>query len=215
MWFHELELILFKWINKSWSNSFFDIFMPLITHMADKKIVFIWLFSISVFIGFYYTGKIEKSICKKERFFKMFKIFIFFSLFTSVIYGINGGIIVAFKNIFLRLRPYVLNKVILRASSIEIAELSENHSFFSGHASNAFMVATMILLMFKPKVRNILFYSLAVLIALSRVYLGIHFLSDVIVGAIIGITSTFLLFKLYNKCLKKKILGKVAANAAE
>ena len=62
------------------------------------------------------------------------------------------------------------------------AELS---SFPSGHASRAFALTAVIEKHF-PKIVYA-FYALAVLVAVSRVYLGVHHVTDVIAGAFIGL----------------------------
>jgi membrane-associated phospholipid phosphatase len=58
-------------------------------------------------------------------------------------------------------------------------------SFPSGHAMGAFVLASILSLMY-PKYR-LLFLFLAIGVALSRVYLGHHFLEDVLMGSIIGV----------------------------
>jgi len=58
-------------------------------------------------------------------------------------------------------------------------------SFPSGHAVSSFAVAV-VLARFYPQARW-LFYSLAALVGISRLYLDLHYTSDVIVGAILGI----------------------------
>lgn len=64
------------------------------------------------------------------------------------------------------------------------------YGFFSSHASNTFAIVTLFFLTCKTllskKVR-FAFYMLPLLIIYSRVYLGVHYPSDVFVGAIIGI----------------------------
>jgi undecaprenyl-diphosphatase len=65
-----------------------------------------------------------------------------------------------------------------------LVRVATDHSFPSGHASTSFAAAT-VLSAFAPRHR-LLFYALATLIALSRVYVGVHYLSDVVAGAALG-----------------------------
>jgi membrane-associated phospholipid phosphatase len=60
-----------------------------------------------------------------------------------------------------------------------------SHSFPSGHTATAFATATVIALL-HPRLRWPAF-ALAALVGLSRVYLGVHFLFDVLAGAALGI----------------------------
>jgi undecaprenyl-diphosphatase len=65
-------------------------------------------------------------------------------------------------------------------------------SFPSGHAMYAFMMATLLTHWF-PKFQ-IIFFLLAGFIGWTRIYLGLHYPTDVIVGGILGygITRLFL-----------------------
>lgn len=69
-----------------------------------------------------------------------------------------------------------------------------NASFPSSHAANAFVLATV----FARRWRRwgIVFWLAAALVAFSRVYLNRHFLSDVVVGALIGIASVWIVARL-------------------
>ena len=62
---------------------------------------------------------------------------------------------------------------------------SGHDSFPSGHAISAFTMAA-VLSSFYPTGRWI-WYSLALLVAFTRVYIGAHFASDVLVGAVLGV----------------------------
>lgn len=60
------------------------------------------------------------------------------------------------------------------------------HSFPSGHASSAFAVATTIADQSEELAVDILAYSMAALVALSRIHDAKHWISDVFAGAAIG-----------------------------
>jgi undecaprenyl-diphosphatase len=74
-----------------------------------------------------------------------------------------------------------------------------NSSFPSGHASGAFSVATVIGGRY-PKAR-IPAYTLASLVGFSRIYLGRHYPSDVLGGAVLGIASGIVVLQLDDKIL--------------
>lgn len=63
---------------------------------------------------------------------------------------------------------------------------SANNSFPSGHATTAFAVIT-VLVVHAKKIYQMPLFFLAVMIGYSRVYLAQHFLTDITVGAFIGI----------------------------
>jgi undecaprenyl-diphosphatase len=71
----------------------------------------------------------------------------------------------------------------------------DQFSFPSGHTITAFAVATTVALFFPALLVGVMFCAFSV--AASRVLLGMHFLSDVLAGAIIGSSlgySAYLLF---------------------
>jgi undecaprenyl-diphosphatase len=82
----------------------------------------------------------------------------------------------------------------------EIANCSNSFAFPSNHAINSFTAATLIGLSYKRTAYAL--YTLAILIGYSRVYLGVHYPSDVLGGALCGILIGFLGYKyLYSKML--------------
>ncbi len=60
-------------------------------------------------------------------------------------------------------------------------------SFPSGHSSQAFFMASLISHVFQAGLLlNVVLYGLAILVAFSRVYIGVHYPRDILAGAILG-----------------------------
>jgi len=71
------------------------------------------------------------------------------------------------------------------------------YGFFSGHAANSFGFATLISLMFRNSILTITIFIFAIITAYTRIYLGVHFISDIVVGTIAGIIVGFFVYELY------------------
>ncbi len=94
------------------------------------------------------------------------------------------------KNTFRRDRPCHRH-----ASCTAAIEPSDKFSFPSGHAAAAFVFATLISHHYPGFAA--LGYSVAGLIGLSRVMLGVHYPCDIAAGALLGISSATLALNLY------------------
>jgi len=66
----------------------------------------------------------------------------------------------------------------------------KDYSFPSGHTTASFSMAT-VLTYYMPQLM-IVFMALALLVGISRVYLAVHYPSDVIVGIVLGVTSSII-----------------------
>ena len=73
----------------------------------------------------------------------------------------------------------------------DIYRSTDPHSFPSGHSARSFMLATMALA-YGPPWFGILLVIWAPLVALARVAMGVHYFSDVFVGALVGILMGWL-----------------------
>jgi len=79
------------------------------------------------------------------------------------------------------------------------------NSFPSGHSSLAFACATVILLSYSRGAWiQIGLFLLAASVALSRVYLAVHFLEDILVGSALGILVPILIFWLYEYVVRRR-----------
>jgi undecaprenyl-diphosphatase len=81
-----------------------------------------------------------------------------------------------------------------------IAERCGKYGFFSGHSSNSMAAAIFAGLMLKPYYKNLIFILLfwSVIVAYSRIYVGVHYPLDIFCGLTFGAISGFIFFKLAN-----------------
>ncbi|PIQ08195.1 MAG: phosphatase PAP2 family protein [Ignavibacteriales bacterium CG18_big_fil_WC_8_21_14_2_50_31_20] len=180
---YNIDLSIFNFLNQTISNSLFDKFFPFITDVKNWYIAFIVLWLIAIFKG----GRLGK---------------------ISAV-GVIVLIVISdqlsshlLKPFFERIRPCnVVENVHLLVSC------TKSYSMPSSHAVNNFSVAVFFSKLF-PKFKIALF-TVAVLVSLSRPIVGVHYFSDIFVGAIIGSIIGYLLslvaIKIDNKIQNKLI----------
>ena len=171
---------LFDLINRALANPMFDAFFPFWTDFQKQPL----------FLGFLFLFVLTLVLRKKS---KALVIIASASLGTWLVDLLNAELL---KPFFKRQRP--LN-AILRT------DFHGSYSFPSSHAVDMFCLA-MVLGLFYPRWRS-LFFALAALTGLSRVYCGVHYPGDVFAGAIVGISFGYLLFKLTEKLMKTKFMA--------
>lgn len=93
-----------------------------------------------------------------------------------------------------RPRPFVENHVHLLLDKVNQA------SFPSGHAAFFFALSTVVY--FYNKKAGLLFFLASFLISISRVFSGVHWPSDILVGVLVGVFSGWLVMKISNKLSK-------------
>lgn len=95
------------------------------------------------------------------------------------------------KHVFARARPFID----MMSGVTVIGGEAPGYSFPSSHATTAFAMAT-VLSSYEPRLKWA-FYLLAVFVSISRVYMGVHYPSDVIVGGCIGSLIGVLVVRVY------------------
>jgi len=184
--FHNIDIGLYKYFifNKdSFQQIYIKKFFENITVLGDS----LWYLLILIFLI------LSIHILIKNKFFNKYKNFFttiqsFNYLFVLSIL-VSGALTQLLKHLIGRPRPNSLVEKNEYALKFLTAD-SGFHSFPSGHTSTIFVVALMLILL-APKLKYF-FYFMATTISLSRVFVGAHFLTDIIGG----ITIAFIGFKL-------------------
>ena len=171
------ELLLFL---NSLNSPFFDSFMFLIS----GKLVWA-VFYLAIIVQIY------RSYGWKNCLYLVVSIAVVISLCDQMASGF-------LKPTFQRFRP---------SHSPEIANLVHivngytggKYGFASSHAANVFGLATFCSLLFSNRKLSLFLFSWAALVSYSRIYLGVHYPGDIIVGTAIGLFFGYLVFKILPK----------------
>lgn len=99
-------------------------------------------------------------------------------------------VVVLLKHAVGRPRPFVTYPFLWHASS------KSNPSFPSGHTAVTFVIATILTLNYRKGYIAIVFFGWAMLVAYSRLDLGMHYPSDVLAGAVIGFIISWIIYKI-------------------
>lgn len=163
--FEKIDKKILDYINDHFKSKFLDKIMPFITVFGDMG--FIWVV-------------LAILLMTKEKYREMGIMIMITLFFTTFI----GEIII--KNIFKRKRPF--NN--LTEQSLLIKK-PLTYSFPSGHTASSFAVAG-VFMSYDSKL-SLYITILASLITFSRLYLNVHYPSDVFFGGILGVTCSFLI----------------------
>ncbi|HPD65780.1 MAG TPA: phosphatase PAP2 family protein [Bacteroidia bacterium] len=180
----QLDHRIFFLINRIWTNSFFDTFLPL---FRDK---FFWL-PLYVFIFSFLIVNYRK---------QGWLIILFLIITVTLSDQFSSHLI---KPLVHRLRP--CKDPFFTEYVRTIVGCKPGFSFPSSHAANHFSVAFFLGLFFFRQARWVLPAGLvwAAIISYSQIYIGVHYPSDIIAGCFLGIFCALLSFSLFTFFLSR------------
>ncbi len=176
-----IDTVLFNLFNQKLTNPVFDWLMPALTNLNNWKIpiLLIWL---ALLIWGGRKGRAAALLL----------------LITIALSDQLSSFVI--KPLVHRIRPcHVVESVRL------LVGCSGSFSFPSSHATNS-MAAASFFAGFYPRYRWY-FYGLALTIAYTRVYVGVHYPFDVLAGATLGFFVGWFVVWLYGKFLKSRVEG--------
>lgn len=101
-----------------------------------------------------------------------------------------------FKPIFKRHRP-THHADFMNLVDIVRGYRGGQYGFISGHATNSFGIAVFFSLLFKNRFVTVFMIFWAALSSYSRIYLGVHFISDIVAGMFFGSLIGILVYRIY------------------
>lgn len=170
----DINILLF--LKKHMQNKYLDIFMPLITALGNIGVIWIAI-AIGLILDKPYRNVGEV---------------VLITLIISTIIG-EGFV----KHIVRRARPFSLNCDI----ALLITKPS-SYSFPSGHTLSSFAVSGVLSVYFAHY--KLIFFAIAFLIALSRLYLYLHYPTDIIAGMVFGLLCSKLIFIIMQEAYLQK-----------
>lgn len=178
----DLDKSLFIMVNSQWTAGWADAFFPFITDL--HKTSFFKLVLVPLILGlFVWRRGLKKGLV----------IFFFCVLAVSASDGFGNW---ALKKTVQRPRPAETTGL-----QVQVRAPFGGYSFVSNHATNMFSFASFTSVIFPPAAVPV--YTLATVVAYSRVYNGVHFPTDVLGGALLGCLFGILFAKLCQRLLAK------------
>ncbi len=187
----KIDQVIVVTIN-SWHTPLLDEVM----YLVSSKIAWIPLYFFLVYLAY------------KKLPFKQVVFFVSIAIVSVIFSDLVSNY--CFKEVFQRYRP---SHNLLLMDKLHLYEMKKGefyqggkYGFISSHASNFFSFSIFVGLSLKKCYGKLIYILLLIscVVSISRVYLGVHYLSDIIIGAIVGSGIAYLLYRfVYLRFLEK------------
>ncbi|MTH54475.1 phosphatase PAP2 family protein [Bacillus mangrovi] len=168
---YDFECRLFRSLNRHFDRRFLNLYFRNITHAGGATLTIMMCLALIVFT----QGPVR-----------------WVAAASAVSLAISHIPVAFVKKMYPRKRPYL---ALLETKCP--ANPLEDHSFPSGHTTAIFSVIIPFLL-FMPGLA-VLLIPLGVSVGLSRIYLGLHYPSDVLAGCLLGTSTSILIFSIISR----------------
>lgn len=180
-----LDGMLFAWLNGAAAPPWLDAAARALTLAGDARVVWLWLLLAAVLAG----GAAWRAAARaprRRRLTKAARAAAGLLALAGLAQLASSAACLAAKQGVQRPRPFVQQAVVLRLPAADAARLLREGSMPSGHAANAFVAASVLARRARWRRWRALLYAAAGAVALSRVFLGVHYPADVLAGAALG-----------------------------
>ncbi len=168
----------------SWHTPFWDVFMPL---YSEK---FVWIY---FYVSLLYV--IIRNYSFKNTMLWLFAI-------TLIILACDQLSASVIRPMVARLRPSNLENPLSEVVHVVNDYRGGNYSFPSAHAANSWGLAVFMILLFRRRWISLTMVLWALLTCYSRMYLGVHYCGDLLVGMIIGCVFAVVVYYLLVRITK-------------
>ena len=187
-----IDVAIYQFVD-SIMNPVLNVIMTFITHLGDTPGIIWFILGIALLIP------------RKTR---KLGILVFAGLaFASVINNL------CLKEIIARPRPYNIDPEVWANAGYEyvwpnLIKQSESFSFPSGHTSTSIGAGFALLLACRKKelAVGVPAFVLSLLIGFSRIYVHVHYPTDVIAGAIVGLVAGLVMYLVFDKLVFPKVV---------
>lgn len=166
--FYEMDCQLFRNINKHFDHRGLNTFLQSVTHAGGAM----FTISTTLLLLFFSSNAIQLT-----------------AFISAISLSVSHLPVAIIKKLYPRRRPYL----VLDQSNVSANPL-QDHSFPSGHTTAIFSIITPFILY--SSLFAFFLLPLGLIVGFSRIYLGLHYPSDVIAGSILGSSTAIFSFLL-------------------